>query len=205
MVTDRKVIVIGSGPSGAMAAYELVRNDIPVTMIESGDRAPEGMLIRVMGRNIYRRGTNRGFESGPGHIASGDPKTEWTGAIPLGLFDQEALNTALERAQERGVAVIACGCFGAGLLKASLTQEQLQEMTSKWQQIMEYRRIAAEHHRDLMEMALQFSLGIPRISVTLLGMRTEEHLTSNLRYLAARPLSDTQYHQLTQGHFVIRP
>ena len=41
-----RVVVIGSGPAGAAAARELVRRRVPVTMLESGDVHPSGLLIR---------------------------------------------------------------------------------------------------------------------------------------------------------------
>jgi choline dehydrogenase-like flavoprotein len=47
--------VIGSGPAGAIAALTLVRQGIPVTMLESGQRLPEGFLVRAAGRNLIRR------------------------------------------------------------------------------------------------------------------------------------------------------
>src|SRR2546422_9960190 len=74
-MNDRQVIVIGSGPTGAMAAHELVRNGIHVTMLESGCAMQGGFLVRLMGRNFFRRVPP--MEHGAHHIASGDPKTDW--------------------------------------------------------------------------------------------------------------------------------
>jgi choline dehydrogenase-like flavoprotein len=50
-----RIVVIGSGPSGAMAARTLVEHGAPVTMLESGTHVPEGALVRVMGRNVFRK------------------------------------------------------------------------------------------------------------------------------------------------------
>ena len=47
MSDDRRVVVIGSGPAGAMAAYELVRKGIPVTMLETGEDIQRGTLVRI--------------------------------------------------------------------------------------------------------------------------------------------------------------
>ncbi len=94
-MSDEKnsVIVIGSGPTGAIAALKLIERGIPVTMLESGCALPKGLLVRVMGRNIFRKipplnVTNK-------HLPSADPQTEyiyslepgglsnhWTGAVP---------------------------------------------------------------------------------------------------------------------------
>jgi len=51
----RQVVVIGSGPTGAMAATVLIRRGIPVTLLESGQSLPRGWLVRVGGRTFYRR------------------------------------------------------------------------------------------------------------------------------------------------------
>jgi choline dehydrogenase-like flavoprotein len=87
MSENRRVIVIGSGPAGAMAAHELVRKGIPVTMLESGRNFQKGFLLRLMGRNFYRRVPP--MENGTRHIASGDPKTDWYfNLAPGGLSNQ---------------------------------------------------------------------------------------------------------------------
>lgn len=93
MDDDRRVIVIGSGPAGVMAALTLLQAGIPVTMLESGQQQPRGWLVRAAGRNIYRR--RPGFTSPERHISSGDPNARWyhdlapgglsnhwTGAVP---------------------------------------------------------------------------------------------------------------------------
>ena len=79
---DRRVIVVGSGPTGAMAALTLVRRGIPVTMLESGSDLPEGRLVRVMGQNVYRRWPGAS-ESLP-YVASRDPDTFWHQALAPG-------------------------------------------------------------------------------------------------------------------------
>ncbi len=119
--------------------------------------------------------------------------------MPFGLLDLEALDTALAQAEERGVGVIARGCFGGGLLKESLTESELKETTPKWPQILAYRREAAQQGRPILAIALQFALRAPAIAVTLLGMRTETHLAENLRYYAAPPLTDAEYQELTRS------
>lgn len=93
MRDDRQVVVIGSGPAGAATARELLQNRIPVTMLEAGTVAPRGMLVRLGGKNFFRRTPTLGEEGG--HSVSGDPRTvcyvklapgglsnNWTGAVP---------------------------------------------------------------------------------------------------------------------------
>ena len=87
MRQDRRVIVIGSGPAGAMAAHELVRSGIPVTMLESGTRLQRGFLVRLMGKSVYRRVPP--LEHGTQHVSTGDPKTDWYFNLsPGGLSNQ---------------------------------------------------------------------------------------------------------------------
>jgi choline dehydrogenase-like flavoprotein len=93
MSDDRRVVVIGSGPAGAMAAYELVRKGIPVTMLETGEDIQHGTLVRLAGRNLFRRLPP--MTKAEGFVVTGDPETnleynyalgglsnQWTGAVP---------------------------------------------------------------------------------------------------------------------------
>jgi choline dehydrogenase-like flavoprotein len=86
-------VVIGSGPAGAAAARELLQHGISVTMLEAGSGTPRGLLVRLGGRNYYRRVPPLREEAQ--HCISGDPRTKcfaqlapggltnnWTGAVP---------------------------------------------------------------------------------------------------------------------------
>jgi choline dehydrogenase-like flavoprotein len=82
---DRTVVVIGSGPSGCMAALALVRRGIPVLHLESGRSVPRGWLVRGVGTNLFRVLPRLPASNGQ-HIASGDPETVWFQAfMPGGL------------------------------------------------------------------------------------------------------------------------
>lgn len=93
MSDDGRVVIIGSGPAGAMAAYELVRRGIPVTMLETGEDIQHGTLVRLAGRNLFRRLPS--MTKADGFVVTGDPETnleynyalgglsnQWTGAVP---------------------------------------------------------------------------------------------------------------------------
>jgi choline dehydrogenase-like flavoprotein len=93
MSDERQVVVIGSGPAGAAAARELTQNGVAVTMLEAGTDRPQGLLLRLGGRNFYRRAPPPREEGA--HLVSGDPRTVcyaklapgglsncWTGAVP---------------------------------------------------------------------------------------------------------------------------
>ena len=105
---DGRVIVIGSGPTGAVAARALVADGVPVTMLESGSTPPHGLLLRAHGRNLFRHGPEavsnpQTFEcSGhPGtswfrYLQPGGLSNQWTGAVPrfspLDFCDGERLH-----------------------------------------------------------------------------------------------------------------
>jgi aryl-alcohol dehydrogenase-like predicted oxidoreductase len=110
--------------------------------------------------------------------------------LAFGVLDPEALDQGtLAAAGERGLAVIARGCFAGGLLKDGINQAA----TPRWQHIQDLHARSKSMGRSLLDVALQFCRGTPMVSVTLLGMRTANHLSENLRYIQADPLSAAQY------------
>ncbi len=68
-----------------MAAWQLVQQGVAVTVLESGQDPPQGMLIRAFGRNLYRKKPQGGFGSDcQAHRSSGDPGTKWYFSHSLG-------------------------------------------------------------------------------------------------------------------------
>jgi len=116
--------------------------------------------------------------------------------MPFGLMDLEALDGVFDKVSERQYGIITRGCFGGGALKQSLTEADLRATEPKWERVLQIRRLAEQMQRSPLEAALQFSLCIGRISVTILGMRTPQHLAANLQYYAAKPLSNEEKRQL---------
>jgi choline dehydrogenase-like flavoprotein len=87
MRSDR-VVVIGSGPCGAMAASVLVRHGLPVTVLESGATAPGGWLVRGGGRNLLRKAPEVAWDLGD-FVSTGHPETAWIEHLqPGGLSNQ---------------------------------------------------------------------------------------------------------------------
>jgi aryl-alcohol dehydrogenase-like predicted oxidoreductase len=114
--------------------------------------------------------------------------------LGFGLLDLDAIDQGtLACAQARGLAVIARGCFGGGLMKDGLEGAELEAATPKWQRILALRSLSKNAGRSLLDMAFQFCRATPGVSVTLLGMRTEDHLGANLRYVEAVPLDKAEY------------
>jgi aryl-alcohol dehydrogenase-like predicted oxidoreductase len=116
--------------------------------------------------------------------------------MPFGLMDQQALDGVFDKVSERQFGIIARGCFGGGALKPSLTEADLRASEPQWERALQIRRLAEQMQRSPLEAALQFALGIERISVTILGMRTPEHVAANLQHYAAKPLSNEEKREL---------
>ena len=108
--------------------------------------------------------------------------------VPLGFLDPEAMTTFLPRAASQNIGVIVRGCYGAGLLKDTLSDQERQS-SGKGRQIQELRDFAQEQNRTVLDSALHFALAGDGVSVALIGMRTVEHVTSNLLHYNARPFS----------------
>jgi len=116
--------------------------------------------------------------------------------LPFGLMDLQALDGAFAMASKRQYGIIARGCFGGGALKQSLTEQDLREVEPQWKRALHIRHLAEQMQRSSLEAALQFSLGVDCISVTILGMRTPEHIAANMQFYAAKPLSDDEKRKL---------
>jgi aryl-alcohol dehydrogenase-like predicted oxidoreductase len=117
--------------------------------------------------------------------------------MPFGLMDLQALQDGVfDKVSERQLGVIARGCFGGGALKQSLTEEELRATEPQWERALQIKRLAGQMQRSALETALQFALSIERISVTILGMRTPEHVATNLQHYAAKPLSNDENREL---------
>lgn len=119
--------------------------------------------------------------------------------LGFGLLDLDALDQGtLAAADARGLAVIARGCFGGGLLKEGLDERQLKLATPKWQRILALRLLSKAMGRSLLDTAFQFCRATPAVSVTLLGMRIDNHLRDNLHFVQAPPLNTEEYIALRQ-------
>ncbi|MEO8695716.1 MAG: GMC family oxidoreductase [Acidimicrobiales bacterium] len=48
------VVVVGTGPCGAMAAAQLSRHGVAVTVLDAGRRVPRGLIVRAAGNTVFR-------------------------------------------------------------------------------------------------------------------------------------------------------
>ncbi len=91
-VSDEPVVVIGSGPSGAVAAARLVERGLDVVMLDSGTMAPRGVVVRVADHTVFRKrfsGTDYRKSSDTAEnvdwfssLSQGGLSNHWTAAVP---------------------------------------------------------------------------------------------------------------------------
>jgi choline dehydrogenase-like flavoprotein len=93
-MADEPVVVVGSGPCGAIAAARLIDRGLDVVMLDAGLRAPKGLLIRAAGSTVVRRmgwdeySNDRHHPSSQPHVdwysslSHGGLSNYWTGAVP---------------------------------------------------------------------------------------------------------------------------
>lgn len=81
--TDDHVIVIGSGPCGAIAAHQLVGRGINVTLLDSGTMPARGAVLRLAGNTLVRINpwSTIHFDR---HDILDDPNTAWLSSLYLG-------------------------------------------------------------------------------------------------------------------------
>ena len=94
MTDDEPVVVIGSGPTGAVAALRLVERHVRVTMLDAGTHAPRGMLVRAAGNTLFRYvssaelswdrvgGTSSDDIEWRSSLSLGGLSNYWTAAVP---------------------------------------------------------------------------------------------------------------------------
>ncbi len=112
--------------------------------------------------------------------------------LPFSVIDQAAAVTVLPAARAAGTGVISRSCFAAGLLVGSRSEAELKAQTPDWEAIIAFRATAERLGRSRRELALQFSLGTPGISVTIIGMSTPAHLADIVTEAAAPALTDDE-------------
>lgn len=77
------VVVVGSGPSGASAAAQLVARDVDVVVLESGPKSPRGLVVRAAGNTLYRR-RDWSLYSYDRLAPDSDPDVTWFSSLSLG-------------------------------------------------------------------------------------------------------------------------
>ncbi|MET0459618.1 MAG: GMC oxidoreductase [Ilumatobacteraceae bacterium] len=80
---DDRVVVIGSGPTGAVAAANLVQRGIPVTMLDAGTHAPRGLLVRAAGNTVLRLSSKAEMTWARTADAT-DDEIDWGSSLSLG-------------------------------------------------------------------------------------------------------------------------
>jgi choline dehydrogenase-like flavoprotein len=84
MADERRVVVVGTGPAGAAAAWTLVRARIAVTVLEAGDESSDaGLTARVPGMTMLRR-RHPLPPAVRGIAENGAPAPEWQSELSAG-------------------------------------------------------------------------------------------------------------------------
>ncbi|MET0577429.1 MAG: GMC family oxidoreductase N-terminal domain-containing protein, partial [Ilumatobacteraceae bacterium] len=91
---DDRVVVIGSGPTGAVATARLVARGLAVTMLDAGTHAPRGIVVKAAGNTLFRMASkaelavDRLDRSSQEHVdftsslSLGGLTNYWTAAVP---------------------------------------------------------------------------------------------------------------------------
>ncbi len=90
---DEPFVVVGSGPSGAVAADALIAAGADVVLLDAGPAAPGGVVVRAAGNTVFRRmgyshyRTDRVDERSAGvtwvsSLSHGGLSNFWTAAVP---------------------------------------------------------------------------------------------------------------------------
>jgi choline dehydrogenase-like flavoprotein len=91
---ERRVVIIGTGPAGAAAAWALHREGIPFTVLEAGGKDSfKGLTVRAPGLTVFRKRRELVASDNPGatngdcpkwydDISAGGLSNHWTCAVP---------------------------------------------------------------------------------------------------------------------------
>ena len=75
------IAIVGSGPSGSIAAVVVATHGLPTLLLEAGDHH-RGAIVNVAGRVVAR--VDRSPQIQPAFDVGGDPSTTWFGHLALG-------------------------------------------------------------------------------------------------------------------------
>jgi D-threo-aldose 1-dehydrogenase len=101
------------------------------------------------------------------------------------LFEQDALDTLLPHATERGVSVVAGGVFNSGLLAENrpapgITYNYEPAPAAVLERVNRIADVCEAHGVALPAAAIQFPLAHPAIATVCVGVRAPEHIDRNL-------------------------
>jgi choline dehydrogenase-like flavoprotein len=82
-MADPPVVVIGSGPTGAMATAALAARGVEVLLLDEGVHAPRGIVVRVAGNTLLRRMAWADYRADRLDPTSA-PDVEWYSSLALG-------------------------------------------------------------------------------------------------------------------------
>ncbi len=116
--------------------------------------------------------------------------------VPFGVLDPAAASEILPVARSTGANVWIRGVLGGGYVSLAMKEHRRPGSTDlrhdpKWpllEELMETARFAGV---TLSTLAMDYARSFPDVSVILVGIHSEEHLSNNVAMLAAREPDDS--------------
>jgi D-threo-aldose 1-dehydrogenase len=99
------------------------------------------------------------------------------------LLDRSAADELLPLCADRGVALLAAGVFNSGVLAGGTTFDYRAATPAVFERRRELEEACARHHVPLAAAAIQFPLRHPAVTSILIGARTPEEVTEDVRLL----------------------
>lgn len=107
--------------------------------------------------------------------------------LPFGVLDPQAAAIVLPEARRRGVAVIARGVLGGGLLGAHATGGAAALDVARLDRVRRLEALARDHGADLLQLAVWYAAGADGVDAYLLGASSPAQLQAALRMAAGAP------------------
>jgi aryl-alcohol dehydrogenase-like predicted oxidoreductase len=189
--------------AGVDLALQNLRTDvIDVVHLHSCPRATleQSGVAETLGRAVETGKVRVAAYSGDGDpldfaVASGSFGSVQTSA---NVVDQRAIETALPRAEERGLGVIAKRALANAVWRRDFVpgeDEAISTYRQRWQALsLDFGDLSPE------EATLRFTAHVPGVSSVLVATRRIEHLEANLAALARGPLPD-ELQRTIRGRF----
>jgi aryl-alcohol dehydrogenase-like predicted oxidoreductase len=181
--------------------YQL--HDPPIEVLERGDFIAPLELLREQGKV---RHWGIACQHDADTLSALHYPTLASIQVGLSVLEQAALDEVIPRAAQRGAAIIARQVFASGLVTRPVDSLQLDDIdhepavaARKHAQLAACGAIAQRSGRSRDELALQFTLARPEVSVALLGISRQAHLDAGLRALGAAALSADEHRLISQS------
>lgn len=107
--------------------------------------------------------------------------------LPFGVLDPQATTIVMPEARRRGVAVIARGVLGGGLLGAHATGGTAHLDAPRLERVRQLDALARAQGVDVLQLAVWYAAGADWVDAYLLGASNTTQLHAALRMAASTP------------------